>query len=83
MDHVNKIQYLQIIASILTIFSAYLIALPNILGLIIMCIAEVFWIIYCWKTGQYWMMGTNILLIFFNIYGIKRWDKQDLGWGLI
>ena len=79
MDHVSLLNYIEIVASILTVYSAYLIALPNIIGLILMSIAEVLWIYYCYQNQHYWMMGTNILLIISNIYGIKRWSTQDVG----
>lgn len=76
MDHVR---YLEIVASIITLYAAYLIAIPKMIGLVIMCVAEMIWMIYCVLTHQYWMFGTNILLIFFNLYGIRRWIQQDVG----
>ena len=79
MDHVSQIKYLQIIASVLTVYAAFLIAIPNIVGLFVMSLAEILWIVYCVMTEQYWLMSTNILLIGSNIYGIDRWLKQKIG----
>lgn len=64
--------------SIITIIGVGLIAIPKVLGLVLLLIASIIWMFYFYITHQFFLMIQNTILLFFNIVAIYNWRKKGI-----
>jgi nicotinamide riboside transporter PnuC len=76
MDFLN---FLGIIAFVLTLVAMYLVGKPNKFCFIFFCISQIIQIFIFYKTCQWFLILTMIALIVFNVINYYRWEKQGVG----
>jgi nicotinamide riboside transporter PnuC len=74
-----QIDFFEIVATLLTFITVYLLAIPKRIGYHVATISQIFWIIFSVKQHHYILAVQAIVLICVNFYGNYMWKKKGIG----
>lgn len=64
---------------VLVFAGVWQITIPKKNGLYWMILAQIFWSIFAVMTGSWFLLLQNVVLLGFNVRGIRNWTAKGIG----